>query len=687
VTSATDVELFSFDEPRTVQVPRLGYRPALDGVRAVAVLGVLLYHQNPARLPGGFLGVDVFFVLSGFLITGIVLGENSRDGRLDLRRFWLGRARRLLPALLLTILLVSAYARWLASPESLADLRGDGLAALAYVVNWRFVLEGRSYFFEFFPSPLRHLWSLAVEEQWYLVWPFVLWVILRGERARTARGLHVVLGLSLVLAVASASAMAALHTPGADPSRVYYGTDTHGFPLLFGAALAAAWALWPRITAPVGWPATATIGLLGAAGIGWCFVQASGTAGWLYPGGFLMVSAASLAVLWACSVPDASTPWHNPVASMLALAPLRGLGKISYGVYLFHWPLWFFITPERTDLTGARLFALRFVVTVVAATVSYVAIERPIRQGALREMRLSPVVLSAAVVLVVAALLASTAGATAPWLTRDDLDVADRPAPALAPVAPGTPAEERSSRVLLVGDSVAYTLGIGFEGQLGRDERLAVWNQAVLYCELVGLPRRENAPDGEVKEPSDSCDNWQGLWGTAVEQYDPEVSAVLIGPWEIFDRRDGDAWAPFGSPESDALLRPQLDALLTVLSSRGGAVVLLTASPLDRTDGVSAREWTLDERERIEHLNGLLADAVDDAAARGIDASVVNLASFVCPGEDGCRRDVAGTRIRGDGIHFTDDGSVVAAAWLAPQLRELALETARRRDEAATPPP
>lgn len=655
---------------------RRTYHPALDGLRAVAVVAVLAYHHSPERLPGGFLGVDVFFVLSGFLITGLLLAEQGRDGSISLRTFWAARFRRLAPALALTIALVCAYARWLAPEESLGRIRGDALAGIFQVANWRFVAEGHSYFFEFSPSPLRHLWSLSVEEQWYLLWPVVVLALLGRRGAAGDRGARRVLVASLGLATASTLAMAWVTADGGDLSRAYYGTDTHAAGLLVGAALAAAHRLRhhpdptsPRspLAGPVLGLAVGTAGLAGALVLAWAMLAVGGTSGWLYRGGFLALSLAAGGVVLACARDDLPA-WQNPLGRVLAVAPLRALGRISYGVYLFHWPLYFVLTPDRTGLDGRMLFAVRVLATLALATASYLAVERPVRRGALagRRGRIAAVVGAVGV----AALVVAAIGAGRPsLLQRPDLDVAARPVPSVPVTSPGDPPESAPSRVLVVGDSVAFTLATGFE----RDdlaEELVVWNQAVLYCELLGLPRLEG---GEARPASDSCADWPRTWGAAVAEFDPDVVVLHVGPWEVFDRSVDGATLPWGSPELDGLLREALTEAVGVLSSRGATVVLLGSPPLDRTDGVSNPEWTMAERDRIEGLDALLAEVASTTGSGRVE--VLDMGELVCPvPATGCPASHDGVELRGDGVHYTAEGAEVAAAWLAPQLRSLALE-------------
>ena len=315
---------------RSDHQPRLPYLPALDGLRAAAVVAVLLYHAGVGWLPGGYLGVDTFFVLSGFLITALLLAEWQGNGGIALAAFWARRARRLLPALLLVLLAVGAYAAFLAPAHELSSLRGDSLATLFYGANWRFVASAQGYFDQFVtPSPLRHAWSLAIEEQFYLVWPLVVLGWLRLRRGRTA-GLG---GFCVALALGSAALMALLAQGAADTSRAYYGTDTRAQAVLVGAALAVAWHRRPDAVA--GRPGRLVLALAGVGVLvtAWLWTSVPDTDRWMYRGGFLLAAVATAAVLAAVARPD-----PGRAARVLTLAPLRWIGAISYGLYLWHWP-------------------------------------------------------------------------------------------------------------------------------------------------------------------------------------------------------------------------------------------------------------------------------------------------------------------------------------------------------------
>jgi len=355
------------------------HMPGLDGVRAIAVTAVLLFHANPTWLPGGFLGVDVFFALSGFLISSLLLAELGETGAVRFGRFYLRRARRLLPALFLVLIATSVLAATIAQ-DAAARVREDVVAAFFYVTNWWYVLHGQSYFEATGRPPLlQHLWSLAVEEQFYLVWPlllFGLWRLggVRGVRIGAAAG--ALLSTALMAWIAVRQGM-----PGtADASRVYFGTDTHAMTLLVGAVLATVWtpARIGRALTVRGRRVVSGIGfgsLLALVAIFW-FVSPLSAA--LYRGGFLVVALVSAGVI-ACSAVTGTV-----FAGLLASQPLRWLGERSYGIYLWHWPIFMVLRPGvDLDADGFPVQLLRFALTFAAAELSYRFVEMPIRRGAL----------------------------------------------------------------------------------------------------------------------------------------------------------------------------------------------------------------------------------------------------------------------------------------------------------------
>ena len=365
---------------------KLPYIPALDGIRALAVAAVLVYHASVGWLPGGFLGVEVFFVLSGYLITSILLAEYRRDGRVDLKSFWLRRARRLLPALFFLLAATLTYAV-IVMPQQVAQLRSDAAAAAFYVMNWWLIFDHKSYFEAMGrPSLLKHLWSLAVEEQFYVIWPLLF--LLAISRLRERRMLLAV----VVGAIASTALVFGLYQPGVDPSRIYYGTDTRAAELLVGAALAIVWrpgvsVNWaaPLATRLGRWLAPGnraklvleSLGLAALAGIGAAFWQFGEYNPALYHGGFLLVAVAT-ATLIAVVV----HPRTTFMSRVFGCAPLRWIGLRSYGIYLWHWPVYMVTRPGLdVPLSGLPLMALRVVVTLALVELSYRFVEMPFRSG------------------------------------------------------------------------------------------------------------------------------------------------------------------------------------------------------------------------------------------------------------------------------------------------------------------
>lgn len=378
----------------------------LDSLRGLAILGVILYHINFNWMPGGFLGVTVFFVLSGYLITDILAMEWKRNKRIDLKKFWLSRARRLLPAMFVMLVITLAWITIFHS-SLLEKMRGDSLAALFYVSNWWYIYHKLSYFDNFNQlSPLNHFWSLAVEEQFYVVWPFIISLGLYHIKKQSRMILLICLG-----AVASALAMAILYEPGADPSRIYYGTDTRAFSLLIGAALAL---IWPsnRLANKIIPKARLILDVVGGTAliiILLMFWKTNQYDPFLYNGGMVLLSIAT-----ALLVANLAHP-ASRIAQILRFRPLRWIGIRSYGIYLWHYPILTLTTPKVNagDFSLIRAI-LQFLLIIMIAQISWKYIEKPIRQGALRNiqfknLRLQNVALGVKLALICAVFVSSIA--------------------------------------------------------------------------------------------------------------------------------------------------------------------------------------------------------------------------------------------------------------------------------------
>ncbi len=381
----------------------LTYMPSLDGIRALSVLAVIIYHANKMWLPGGFLGVEVFFVISGYLITLLLLAESEKNGSISLKEFWWRRARRLLPALWVVVLGVVVFAA-LFQREMLGTLRGDVIAALLYGFNWFQIWVGTSYFTSFEFVPLRHLWSLAVEEQFYLIWPVVMLIVAKFGKRRLPIVSAVFFGLAVVLAIYTALVYqpGTISNIGDTPNQfmslfgqsvsridfLFLGTLTRSSGLLLGAALAIWWRPWLLQNSRAG--ANKLFDFIGIGGLAalalmmWRFQTViegtdEGTVGYdfLFRGGFFLTDLASLAVIAAAVHPSSKI-----LARSLSNPVLVWLGRRSYGFYLFHWPVFQFYRR----FAGKGLTPYEFVVLVLFALalteLSYRYIETPVRQGA-----------------------------------------------------------------------------------------------------------------------------------------------------------------------------------------------------------------------------------------------------------------------------------------------------------------
>jgi peptidoglycan/LPS O-acetylase OafA/YrhL len=358
--------------PRPIQQGQR-YIPGLDGLRALAVMAVIVYHLNFGWAQGGMLGVGVFFTLSGYLITDLLLGHWYRHGDLGLGQFWLRRARRLLPALFVMLIVVSVYVA-LFDASQLAAVRRQVVAASLYFSNWSTIAQHGSYFARFAaPLPLDHLWSLAIEEQFYLLWP---WLILAGIwLVRTRVGLAV---LTIVAAGLSAYVMGHLYRAGYDPTRAYEGTDTRALGLLIGAALAM---VWPSRdvragTTPALAKALDILGIVGLVTIVLLIARTTPFSSFLYPTGFILLSLATAAVVAAVVNPT------SKLGPIVGCRPMRWVGVRSYGIYLWQWPIIVLANPKQLPFSWPRAI-LEVGATFVIAALSWRFIEEPIRRGGL----------------------------------------------------------------------------------------------------------------------------------------------------------------------------------------------------------------------------------------------------------------------------------------------------------------
>ena len=365
----------------THQQKHTDYLPGLEGLRAFAVLAVIFYHLDiPGLFSSGFLGVDIFFTVSGFLITAQLIRQFQKDGTIAIGNFYLKRARRLFPAVLALLIFCVLVTDWLVE-DAAWRTRSDLLPALFYFSNWWQIFSEQSYFeMSGRPALLQHLWSLAIEEQFYIAWPLLLLVILRYFRERG------VLVTAAALALLSSGWMIYLsarygYPQSQDPSRIYLGTDTHTMGLFLGASLAAAWNPWQAHASPgtlVARAMTDFLGLICISALLWAMLFVTEYDRALYQGGFFWVGLFSIGLVFAASQKNST------LSASLSVRPLAWLGKRSYGLYLWHWPVFALLRPEFELPDNAWIqAAIRLSLTLLLTEISYRLIENPVRTGAI----------------------------------------------------------------------------------------------------------------------------------------------------------------------------------------------------------------------------------------------------------------------------------------------------------------
>jgi peptidoglycan/LPS O-acetylase OafA/YrhL len=639
--------------------PHFSYKPALDGLRAIAVLSVLAYHFGADWAQGGFLGVDMFFVLSGYLITSLLLVEWARSGRIQFAAFWARRARRLLPALFLVLIAVVVWARLVLPANQWRGIRLDALWTFLYTANWHFIVAGQSYF-STSPSPLRHTWSLAIEEQFYLVWPLVVLGALY-----LARGKHWLLtAVCCVGIVGSFAVLSSSYHEGADPSRPYYGTDARASQLLVGALLAILLLRWQPHTRGarilLQWLAIAA-----SIFIVYEFVEASDRGAMLYRGGFLL-----FAVCTAIVVTAIVQETRSPLKAGLSLAPMRWIGRVSYGIYLWHWPIAVALTPAHTDISGWRLDVLRVAATFVVAALSYYLFELPIRQRRFKRVWTPRIALPAAAGLTLVAIFAVTAGAEPPDPLAARPGTELRTDPSDAPtVAAATDAPTR--RALLLGDSVAYTLGDALTAEAAKR---GVTFRAItrLGCGMTtGVALTD---EGDVISWSPDCAaDTPGYVERALADVQPDA-VLWLSSWELSSYVENGKTYEFGTKAFDQWLTGQIDRVRTAVQESGARLVLVQIPPQAPNP---TGEVKPEQAVRTEHLNRLFTEY---ARRHPNEVAVVSLSDIVCPGGAPCPTVRGGIVLRPkDGGHYETEG----ADWIAPRLVDELFSALRDLDARA----
>ena len=693
VVEPTSVAGFRWD-PQPVRRDRgllgaseMGHEPALDGLRAVAVMVVVLFHAKFSWIPGGFLGVSTFFTLSGFLITSLLLREWSRRGGIALRTFWRRRFRRLLPASWATMgLVVLAGVVGIWTVDQRRSLRGDVPFSLAEIVNWHFIASGRTYGSKFeAPSPLEHFWSLAVEQQFYVVLPLLLLGLLAFAKARRLASPVRLVAVAMT-AVVVVSAFLNWFFARSSLDRAYFGTDTRAAELAAGALLACACVGGFRLRGVL---ARRVLGILGIVGLVvsaclWATVQVSTR--WMYPWGFLITALSSVALILGALQ-------GGPLGKALSVRPLVWLGGISYGVYLLHWPVFLWLTPQRTGLGEWPLFGVRMAVTVAAAVAMYRFVEHPVRTGDLLAKGRGPLVAAVAAVVLLLTTFLTTTGLAAPSQLQ------------VAAAAPTTLPPEAPLRVMAIGDRLAGSLGQMDGTEVGPQKvpaKVTAFESADCGLVVGGWVSR---PDGSAERDVLRCGGAKESWLMQVASQRPDVVVVWAGSRDLRQRRLArlDPWATTADPAISEFLGVGVGEFLDRLAGTGTKVVVLTVpsqangrqlsprpvpvtSPVPREAaiqvvgedlagaGAPPPEFPENDPATLERWNGLLRLAATRHGATVLDAAA-QMATF--PGG------ALDPRWRTDGVGLSAAGAQRLAPWLTKELRTVV----RTAPAAAAPAP
>ncbi|MHB1710637.1 MAG: acyltransferase family protein [Acidimicrobiales bacterium] len=631
--------------------------PALDGIRALSILGIMANHGGFEWAAGGIISVNVFFVLSGFLITMLLMKEWTRSGTIRLRAFWARRARRLLPALFVLLGGMALYALFLAPGGTQGSLRADGLSTLFYVANWHDIISGQSYFAQVSaPSPLLQTWTLSIEEQFYLVWPLIVLGLLKWRRSP-----RLLLVVTVAGAVASAAEMAILFHPHMDPSRLYFGTDTRAQDILVGAVVALVMRERKPASTRAGRIGWSWIAIMAVGIFAWEWSMIGPTPSLPYLGGFLLADATvGLVIIGVTQAPC------GLLARALSVTPLTFVGRISYGLYLWHWPIFLALDHARTGLDSWSLFALRCAASFAAAIVSWFVVETPVRRmtfGSWRSWTWVP----AGAVATVAVLLVSTASSSA---AAETIPFGPKAAQARSAAFHITsfPKKGRLLRVLFVGDSLGLTVAY-WTAPYAAQYGIALGGRTMSGCGVAtAVPYNMH---GNVTYPLAPCAKWPSLWRSDIKQLHPQVVALVIGWWETMDRMYRGRWQHLGDPQFNAYETSRLEEAVSVLSSGGAKVALMTAPYFDSGEQPNGRPWNEDNPARVNILNGIIKSV---AARHPGVVSVIPLNKFLDPHGHFTWKINGQVMRMGDGVHTTK----AAGTYLAPKILPLLAAMGRR---------
>lgn len=664
------------DPQERPEPPRASSRvPALDGLRGLALLGMLAWHAHVGWVRGGFARMTIFFALSGYLAASSYLSLRRREVDRPFLSFWRRRARRLLPVSLLGVAVATAVTAWVGSQQARADLQGDALSVMGYVSNWRFLFNDRSYgeLFER-PSAFQHFWSLSLEEQCFWALPLVIVGAVFVHHRRPW-----IVTAAAALALGAIPALVA-HSPDA----AYYGTHVRGAEFLAGVTLALL--LDGRTVAPERFrPVARAAGGVSLAFLLLVMVAVDRTLPWLYQGGLALFAVPAVLVIVA------ALDRRGPVPAVLSLEPLVRIGRWAFPIYVLHWPVFLVLSAERTGLSGAPLVSLQLSVSIALGALVHHHFEKPLMSDrpqlrALSWWRQDSLAFGAiaAVTLVVA--LAVTAVPTspptydfaaaeraaneAPPVSAPAIDVA--PEPGLEDVTPVAVVDERTTVAMFGGSTAVMLGGRIWDWTLESAYSRAVPGYSRLGCGLLTDGERvfATSADGRVESgrPDPHCLGWEQTWRAAADENDVDVALVLVGVWDTADwRLDGeDDWASITQPRLAGEVRSRLERAVDLFIERGTYVVLATTPEVGPGRDGRAREQRAlgdDHGARVAAFNQIVREVADGRE----QATVIEYGRFI----DELGPEVSSTWLP-DGIHPTPPVALeIWRSFLGPAMDEV----------------
>lgn len=634
---------------------KMAHHPGLDGVRASALIMIMLFHADPSWIPGGFISVSLFFTLSGYLITSILLFEGESNGNVSLKTFWNRRLRRLVPASMVTIATVVGLSTWLSSGIEQGRIRGDALAATTYVANWRSIFSEHSYS-ELFTdhSPLQHLWSLSIEEQLYVVVPVVVFISFMLRLKRQGIG-YVFLGLSAL------SVAIAIVVDGHD--RIYYGTDTRAVELFVGAVLACF--LSPKLEKwahlKVRWWSFLFLAPLIA--FIWFSLIIDGQSKWLYTGWLGVFALLNVFFVVGSMIP-------GPMRWLMSLPPLTLLGRMSYGIYLIHWPVYVWLNESQLKISGFWLLLVRWAVVFALAGILYQVIEKPIRAKSFLKTNRSALiglVCSFSVVMVLPLLFLknpsqriSTEVEILSTVSTSEVVSTSNPSSATSLVPEVTttvapPLVDRSLpiNVLVLGDSSAENIAKALD--VGSDGNLGVISAGVLGCPLVKVDLVYRRVD--ENQSTDYCPDNREIVRTYVNQIDAVLLVGSVANQWAYELIEGGPKVEVGTTQWVQNLDEFLWSIGEVIAERGLQVLVLE-SPIVRDDA----KMNGDTPSDIQAWN----EVMNEWEKKYQWVSVVPYADLLAPADSDL-----GRVQRPDGTHLDEVfGETMAREKLIPRLRD-----------------